>query len=261
MKAVLYTAFGPPDVLQLHEVQKPSPQTNEVLVKVHAASINALEWRRFTMPAALVRMFSGGLFEPKNKTIGADFAGRVEAVGASVTRFKPGDEVFGIKRGSFADYVCALETLVTPKPANVSFEAASTVPVAALTALQAIRDQGNTQPGQHVLIYGAGGGVGTFAVQIAKYFGAEVTAICGPQSQDTARAIGSDHVIDYTKEDFTKSASRYDRIIAVNGHQSILDYRRALKPTGSTRLPEAPCLRCSSVLFLERCCRGAETGK
>ena len=232
MKAVLYTKYGPPDVLQLQDIEKPSPKDQEVLVKVHAASINALEWRRFTLPKVVVRLMGGGLREPKDKSIGADFAGRVEAVGAAVTQFKPGDEVYGIRRGSLAEYVCAPEKYTALKPTNVSFEAAAAVPLAGLTALQALRDQGKIQAGQKVLINGAGGGVGTFAVQIAKSFGAEVTAVCGPRNQDVARSIGADHVMDYTKEDFTKSGQRYDLIVAANGYHPILDYRRALNPNG-----------------------------
>jgi NADPH:quinone reductase-like Zn-dependent oxidoreductase len=199
---------------------------------VHATSINALEWRRFTLPKIFVRLLSGGLWEPKDKTLGADFAGLVEGVGPGVTKFKPGDEVFGIRRGSFAEYVCAPEKLTAHKPANISFADAAAVPLAALTALQALRDQGNIKAGQDVAINGAGGGVGTFAVQIAKSFGTEVTAICGPKNQDVARSIGADHVVDYTKENFIKNGRKYDLILAANGYHSIFDYRRALKPNG-----------------------------
>jgi NADPH:quinone reductase-like Zn-dependent oxidoreductase len=233
MKAITYTKYGPPDVLRLEEVEKPSPKDDEVLVKVHASSVNALEWRRFTLPFVLVRVMGGGIREPKNTRIGADLAGRVEAVGANAKLFQPGDEVFGIRRGAFAEYVCVPETFLAPKPANLSFEAAATVPLAALTALQGVRDRGQIQPGQKVLINGAGGGVGTFAVQIAKSFGAEVTAVCGTGNLDTARSIGADHVIDYTKEDFTRNGDQYDLIVAVNGYHSILDYWRSLKPNGN----------------------------
>ena len=232
MKAVLYTKFGPPDVLELHDIEKPSPKEDEVLVRVHAASINALEWRRFTLPTIMVRIMTGGIREPKDKSLGADFAGRVEAAGSGVTQYKPGDEVFGFRRGSFAEYVCAPEKWIALKPANISFEAAAAIPLAGLTALQALRDSGKLQAGQKVLINGAGGGVGTFAVQIAKSLGAEVTAVCGPRNLEVARAAGADHVIDYTKEDFTKSGQQYDLIIAANGYHSIFDYRRALKPAG-----------------------------
>ena len=232
MKAILYTKYGPPDVLQLQEIGKPSPKENEVLVNVHASSVNAIEWRLFTLPLILVRVMGGGLREPKNKSIGGDLAGRVEAVGSAVTRFRPGDEVFGLRRGAFAEYVCAVEDDLVLKPANASFEAAASVPLAGWTALQGLRDSGKIQAGQKVLINGAGGGVGTFAVQIAKYFGTEVTAVCSPRSLDAARSCGADYVIDYTKEDFTKNGQRYDLILAVNGYHPILDYRRALNPNG-----------------------------
>jgi NADPH:quinone reductase-like Zn-dependent oxidoreductase len=232
MKAILYTKYGPPDVLELHDIEKPSPKEGEVLVRVHAASINALEWRRFTLPKLLVRIMGGGIREPKDKSLGADFAGHVEAVGAGVTQYKPGDDVFGIRRGSFAEYVCAPEKLIAMKPTNISFEAAAAIPLAGLTALQALRDSGRLQAGQKVLIHGAGGGVGTFAVQIAKSLGSEVTAVCGPRNLEVVRSAGADHVMDYTKEDFTKSGQPYDLIIAANGYRSIFDYRRALKPTG-----------------------------
>jgi NADPH:quinone reductase-like Zn-dependent oxidoreductase len=232
MKALLYTKYGPPDVLQIQEVEKPLPKANEVLVKVHASSVNALEWRRFTMPQVLARLMGGGLQEPKNKSIGGDLAGHVEAVGTAVTRFRPGDEVFGIARGAFAEYVCAVEEKLAPKPQNVSFEAAATVPIAALTALQALRDHGRIEAGQKVLIHGAGGGVGTFAVQIARAFGGEVTAVCGTHNLDMIRAIGASHVLDYTKEDFTRTGKLYDLVVGVNGNRSIFEYRRALKSKG-----------------------------
>ena len=232
MKAIVYTKYGPPDVLQLQDIKKPSPKDNEVLVSVHAASVNALDWRPFTMPLIFVRMMRGGLFEPKDTSLGADIAGRVQAVGAAVKQFQLGDEVFGACRGALAEYVCAAEDRLVLKPANLSFEAAAAVPVAALTALQGLRDKGKIQPGQKVLINGAGGGVGTFAVQIAKSFGAEVTAVCSTRNLDVTRSIGADHVIDYTQKDFTKSGERYDLIIAANGYHPILHYRRALRPNG-----------------------------
>lgn len=232
MKAILYTEYGPPDVLQLREVEKPVPNDNQVLIKVHAASANAVEWRGFTMPSLLIRLMGGGLFKPKDQKVGVDVAGTVEAVGGSVTEFKPGDEVFGVAPGSFAEYACNGESKFVLKPANVSFEAAAAVPVAALTALQGLRDKGQIQPGQKVLIDGASGGVGTFAVQIAKSYGAEVTAVCRTRNLDMMRSIGADHAIDYTREDFTKNGLRYDLILAVNGNHPILDYRRALSPQG-----------------------------
>jgi NADPH:quinone reductase-like Zn-dependent oxidoreductase len=233
MKAILYTKWGPPDVLQVQEIPKPSPRENEVLVRVLASSLNAMEWRLFTFPLFFLRIIGRGYRGPKDKSIGGDLAGRVEAVGAAVKQFRPGDEVFGIRRGAFAEYVCAPEDRLVLKPANVSFEAAASVPIAGLTALQAVRDQGRIQPGQQILINGAGGGVGTFAIQIAKSFATEVTAVCGTHNVDMARSIGADHVIDYTQEDFTKRRTRYDLIIAANGHHPILNYRRALKPKGT----------------------------
>ena len=232
MKAIRYTKYGPPDVLQLEEVEKPAPKDHQVLVKVHAASVNALDWRPFTMPSLLIRLMSGGASKPKDPSVGVDVAGTVEAVGKEVTEFQPGDEVFGVAPGSFAEYVANGASKFAHKPANVSFEAAAAVPVAALTALQGLRDKGQIGLGQTVLIDGASGGVGTYAVQIAKSFGAEVTAVCRTRNLDMVRSIGADHVIDYTREDFTKSGQRYDFIYAVNGYHPILAYRRALSPNG-----------------------------
>lgn len=231
MKAILMPTYGPPDVLQLAEVEKPAPKENQILVKVHAASVNALDWRRFTMPA-LFRRLVGGFRKPKDPRLGTDVAGTVEAVGSNVTEFQPGDAVFGVAPGSFAEYVCNGESKFALKPANVSFEAAASVPVAGFTALQGLRDKGEIQPGQTVLIDGASGGVGTFAVQIAKSYGAEVTAVCSTRNLDMARSIGADHVIDYTREDFTKSGQQYDLIFAVNGYHPMGDYRKALTPHG-----------------------------
>jgi NADPH:quinone reductase-like Zn-dependent oxidoreductase len=231
MKAILQTEYGPPEVLQLKEIEKPTPTENQVLVKVHAASVNALEWRPFTMSPILIRLM-GGLRKPKDPKLGTDVAGRVEAVGSNVTEFQPGDEVFGVASGAFAEYVCAGKTKLALKPANVSFEAAAAVPVAAFTALQGLRDRGQIQPGQKILIYGASGGVGTFAVQLARSLGAEVTAVCSTRNLDMARSIGADHVIDYTREEFTKNGQRYNLILAVNGYHPILGYRRALSPGG-----------------------------
>lgn len=231
MKAILFTGYGPPEVLQLREVETPAPKDNEVLVRVFASSVNAIEWRMFTLPRLFVRLL-GGFREPKDKSIGGDFAGRVEAVGAAVKQFQTGDEVFGLRRGAFAEYVCAAEDRLARKPANVSFEAAAAVPLAALTALQALRDTGKIRRGQEVLIHGAGGGVGMFAVQLAKFFGAQVTAVCGAGNVEIARSSGADCVVDYTQEDITKSGKRYDLIVAVNGYPSISDYRRMLNPKG-----------------------------
>jgi len=237
MKAVVYTEYGTPDVLRLQEVEKPTPKDDEVLVKVQAASVNISDWYLLTGKPFLVRLMTGGLRNPKDTILGADIAGTVEAVGSKVTRFKPGDAVFGDTsergRGGFAEYVCAPEDALVLKPARLTFEEAAAVPMAAVTALQGIRNKGQIQRGQKVLVNGASGGVGTFAVQIAKAFSAEVTAVCSTRNVDTARAIGADHVIDYTQEDFTQNGQRYDWIIAANGYRPILEYRRALSPNGT----------------------------
>ena len=236
MKAIVYTKYGPPDVLQLKEVEKPTPKDNEVLIKVHAASVNALDWHFLRGEPFLVRLMGGGLLKPKNKILGADVAGWVEAVGRNVKQFQPGDEVFGdiysSGLGAFAEYVCVSENALVLKPASTTFEEVAAVPVAAVTALQGLRDKGQIQPGQKVLINGASGGVGTFAVQIAKSFGAEVTGVCSTRNLDMARSIGADQVIDYTQEDFTQNGQRYDLILAANGYHSIFDYKRALSPKG-----------------------------
>jgi NADPH:quinone reductase-like Zn-dependent oxidoreductase len=231
MKAIVRTKYGSPDVLQLKEAEKLTPTDNQVLVKVHAASVNKADLY-FLRGPFLVRLMGVGLLKPKNKILGADIAGRVEAVGRNVKQFQPGDEVFGwCGRGGFAEYVCAREDALVLKPANVTFEEAAAVSVAAITALQGLR-KGHVQPGQKVLINGASGGVGTYTVQIAKSFGAEVTAVCSTKNLDNALSMGADYVIDYTQEDFTKSGQRYDLIIAANGYHSILDYRHALSPKG-----------------------------
>jgi NADPH:quinone reductase-like Zn-dependent oxidoreductase len=238
MKAIVCPKYGSPDVLQLQEVVKPAPRDKEVLIKIHAASINARDWRGMRANPFFIRLMAGGLLKPKNPILGADVAGQVEAVGSSVKQFKPGDEVFGYLpsatgRGTFAEYVCAKENLIMLKPANLTFEQAAAVPLAAMTALQGLRDNGNIQPGQKVLINGASGGVGTFAVQIAKAFGAEVTGVCSTRNLEMVRSIGADHVIDYQKVDFTQSGKQYDLILAVKGYHPISDYLRALKPQGT----------------------------
>jgi len=236
MKAVFYTRYGSPDVLELKEIDRPVPLDDEVLVKVHAASVNAYDWHFLTADIFLVRLASGGLLGPKVPLLGADIAGTIEQVGKSITQLQPGDEVFGFSRrstGGFAEYVCALEKSLVKKPANLSFEEAAAVPMAALTALQGLRDKGQIQPGKKVLINGASGGVGTFAVQLAKSYGAEVTAVCSTRNVEIARSLGADFVIDYTKEDFTKSGQRYDLILAVNGYHPIAAYQRALAPGGA----------------------------
>ena len=235
MKAIVYTEYGTPDVLHLKDVEKPAPKENEVLVKVHATSVNAADWHLLTADIFLVRLKSG-LLKPKYTILGCDIAGQVEAVGRDVKQFKPGDavfgDVFGLNFGGFAEYVSAPESDLALKPANLSFDEAAAVPLAAKTALQGLRDLGHIQSGQKVLINGASGGVGTFAVQIAKYYGADVTAVCSTRNVDMARTLGADHVIDYTKEDFTQNGQQYDLILAVNGYHPISAYRRALTPKG-----------------------------
>jgi len=235
MRAIVYHTYGSPDVLKLEEVQKPVPRDDEVLVKVHAASVNAGDWHLLRAKPFLVRL-SSGLLKPKNTILGSDIAGRVEAVGRNVKQFQPGDEVFGNTAkygfGGFAEYVSVPENALVLKPTKISFEEAAAVPQAALTALQGLRDKGHIQPGQKVLIHGASGGVGTFAVQIAKSFGAEVTGVDSTRKLDMLRSIGADHVIDYTQEDFTHNGQRYDLILEVVASRSIFDYKRALSPKG-----------------------------
>lgn len=238
MKAIICPKYGSPDVLQLRDVVKPVPQENEVLIHIHAASLNSRDLRLLRANPFFMRLMPGGLFHPKNKILGADLAGRVEVTGSSVKQFKPGDEVFGFLpsatgRGTFAEFVCAKENLIALKPANLTFEQAAAVPLAAMTALQGLRDSGNIQPGQKVLINGASGGVGTFAVQIAKAFGAEVTAVCSTRNLEMARALGADYIIDYKVEDFTQSGVQYDLILAVNGYHPLSDYLHVLKPEGT----------------------------
>ncbi|HLY25407.1 MAG TPA: NAD(P)-dependent alcohol dehydrogenase [Aggregatilineales bacterium] len=235
MKALVNTTYGSPDVLELKDIEKPTPKDNEVLIKVQAASVNAADLHLLTADIFLVRL-DAGLLRPKKNILGADIAGRVEAIGSNVKQFKPGDEVFGdifaCGCGGFAEYVCADENALVRKPARLTFEEAAAVPMAAVTALQGLRDKGHIESGQKVLINGASGGVGTFAVQVAKSFGAEVTAVCSTQNLDMVRSIGADHVIDYSKEDFTRNEQRYDLIVAANGYHPILDYRRVLVPNG-----------------------------
>lgn len=233
MKAMVYHTYGSPEVLKLEEIQKPIPKDDEVLVKVHAASVNAADWHLLTADIFLVRLMGGGLLKPKDTRLGADIAGRVEAVGRNVKQFRPGDEVFGdISHGSFAEYVCAHEDALALKPAKMTFEQAVAVPLAAFTALQGLRDKGQIKLGQKVLINGASGGVGTFAVQIAKSFGTEVTGVCSTRNVDLVRSLGADHVIDYMQEDFTKNGQRYDLIFDAVGNRSVSDYKRALSPNG-----------------------------
>ena len=230
MKAILHCEYGGPEVLTLADVEKPTPTDNQILVRVRAASLNPLDLT-IRGPWLLRPIF--GMRKPKETRLGVDYAGTVEAVGKNVTQFKPGDEVFGGRNGAIAEYVCALaDRAVVPKPANMTFEQAAAVPVAAITALQGLRDKGKIQPGQKVLINGASGGVGTFAVQIAKSFGTEVTGVCSTRNVDLVRSIGADHVIDYTKEDFTNGAQRYDLIFDLIGNHSFSERRRVLNPNG-----------------------------
>ncbi len=228
MKAIVHERYGPPDVLELREVDKPVVGDDEVLVRVHATSVNPVDWHTMTGTPYLVRMMAG-LLKPKSEFLGVDFAGTVEAVGRDVRQFQPGDEVFGARDGAFADYVCVREErAVVQKPAGITFEQAAAVAVAAISALQGLRDKGQIQSGQKVLINGASGGVGTFAVQIAKSFGAEVTGVCSTRNVEIVRSIGADHVIDYTQEDFTRSEQRYDLMLDVAGNRSWSDCKRVL---------------------------------
>lgn len=236
MKAIVYEAYGSPDVLQFQEVEKPTPKDDQVLVRVHAASLNKREWIMLTGEPFITRLVMGAVQKPKYPIIGGDIAGTVEAVGSAVQQFKVGDAVFGDTAdfgfGGFAEYVAVTEKALALKPAGISFEQAAAIPTAGYTALQAVRDRGQVQAGQQVLVNGASGGVGIFTVQIAKFYGAEVTAVCSTKNIEMVRSLGADHVIDYTKEDVTKRGERYDLIIAANGYHSIFAYRGLLKPNG-----------------------------
>jgi len=237
MKAIVYTEYGAAqDVLRLAEVQKPAPKDEEVLLKIHAAALNAADWHIMKGDPFLVRLMVGGLLKPKINIPGADVAGRVEALGKNVTRLQVGDEVFGDISasgcGACAEYVCAKEQELALKPANLSFAEAAAVPLAGVSALQGLRDAGKIHAGQKVLIHGASGGVGTFAVQIAKSFGAQVTAVCSTSKVEMLRSLGADDVIDYTRSDFSQNGQRYDLILAANGNRSLADYKRALAPQG-----------------------------
>lgn len=233
MKAIVFNQYGGPEHLKLAEVAMPKPKDDQVLVKVYAASVNSADYRMFSGP--IPRLMGFGLLRPNNKIMGADIAGRIEAVGKNVTKFTVGDEVFGdisTAFGGFAEYACARESVLVKKPASLNFEQAAAVPMAAVTALQGLR-KGGIQPGDDVAIVGASGGVGTFAVQIAKALGAEVTAISSTKKLERLCALGADHVIDYTCEDFTRIGQSYDLILAVNGYRPLAEYRRALKPQGT----------------------------
>src|SRR5213596_1897154 len=232
MKAIVYCDYGLQN-LKLKEVEKPVPNDDQILVKVRAASVNPYDWHFVEGTPKIMRLMGVGLRKPKDTRLGVDFAGTVEAVGKNVTQFKPGDDVFGGKGGAFAEYVCRrAEGAVALKPANITFEQAASVNIAGITALQGLRDKGKVQPGQKVLINGASGGVGTFAVQIAKSYGADVTGVCSTRNLDMVRSLGADHVIDYTKEDFMKSTERYDVILDNVGTQPLLGFKRVLKPKG-----------------------------
>lgn len=233
LKALVYRRYGPPDVLSVEDVEKPAPQGDEVLVRVDAASVNAADRVLLRGKPIIVRL-GMGLSTPKHPILGFDVAGRVEAVGSRVEAFRLGDEVFGASNfGGFAEYVCVSERTLVPKPPNVSFEQAAATPTAGYTALQAIRKKGSLRPGDKVLVEGASGGVGTFAVQLAKAFGAEVTAVCSTRNAEIARSIGADHVIDYNREDFARDGRRYDLIIGANAYRPISDYARALEANGT----------------------------
>ena len=233
MKAIVQDTYGSPDVLELREVDKPEIGDGEVLVRVHAAGVDRGVWHLMTGLPYLVRLFGYGLRAPKNPVRGREVAGIVEAVGKTVTRFQPGDEVFGIGEGSFAEYALAREDKLAPKPVNLTFEQAAVAAISGLTALQGLRDQGRIEPGQKVLIVGASGGVGTFAVQIAKAFGAHVTGVSSTPKVEMVRSIGADHVIDYTREDFAEGEQSYDLILDIGGNSTLSRLRRALTPEGT----------------------------
>lgn len=233
MKAIVYSCYGSSEVLQLKDIEKPKPMDDEVLVKVHAASVNPLDWH-YMRGAPYIMRLASGIGAPDDTSMGVDFAGTIEAVGKNVKRFKPGDEVFGGSGGAFGEYVTIREDRgIVLKPSNMTFEQAATVPIAAITALQALRDKGKIESGQKVLINGASGGVGTFAVQIAKSFGAEVTGVCSTRNQEMVRSIGADHMFDYKKEDYTKSGNQYDLIIDMVDNHSLSKNRDVLKPGGT----------------------------
>ncbi|KAM3114015.1 NAD(P)-dependent alcohol dehydrogenase [Phormidesmis sp. 146-33] len=254
MKAIVQSKYGSADVLSLKDVDKPVVRDNGVLVRVRAASVNAGDWHLMRGNPFPIRLMFGGLLKPKIKILGFDVAGQIEAIGKDVTQFKPGDEVFGDLSecgfGAFAEYVCATESALVLKPANLSFEEAATVPGAALAALQGLRDYGQIQSGQKVLINGASGGVGSFAVQIAKVFGAEVTAVCSTKKMDMVRSLGSDHIIDYTQTDVTQNGQRYDLILDAAAYRSAFDYLPILTPEGAYVLVGGSTARFFQVMFL-----------
>ena len=232
MQAIVYHRYGSPDVLELQEIPKPTPAEGQVLIRVHAASVNPYDWHFLRGTPSFIRLFIG-MRRPKFPRLGADVAGVVEAVGAKVAPFKPGDAVFGTAKGSFAEYACAATSQLAVKPQEISFEQAACLPIAGITALQGVRDKGKVQTGQTVLINGAAGGVGTFAVQIAKSLGARVTGVCSTRNVELVRSIGADEVIDYTREDFARSAQHYDLLFDLVGNRSLADYLCAVKPHGT----------------------------
>ena len=251
MKAIVYTKYGPPEVLQLKEVAKPTPKDDEVLIEVQAVSVNRSDWEGLKGKPLYARL--GGLLRPRQQRLGSDIAGRVEMAGRNIRRFQPGAEVFGDilpRLGGFAEYVCARESALALKPASMTFEQAAAIPQAAVIALQGIRDKGQVQPGQRVLINGAGGGTGTFAVQLAKMYGAEVTGVDNTGKLDFMRSLGADHVIDYTREDFTKSGKQYDLILDIVAHRSVFAYKRALRSNGSYFLAGGSVATMFQILLL-----------
>jgi NADPH:quinone reductase-like Zn-dependent oxidoreductase len=233
MKAIVRDAYGPPDVLELRDIDKPQIADEEVLVHVHAAGVGRDVWHVMAGLPYPIRLAGYGFRAPKNPVIGSDMAGVVEAIGRKVSRFQPGEEVFGIGKGSYAEYVCAREDKLAPKPASLTFEQAAVLAIMGSTALQALRDHGKVRSGQEVLILGASGGVGTYAVQIAKAFGAQVTGVCSTKKVEMVRSIGADHVIDYTREDFAEGDQRYDLILDIGGNSSLSRLRRALASRGT----------------------------
>src|SRR5580700_2939319 len=245
MKAAIYTRYGPPEVVQIADVEKPVPKDDEVLIRVRAAAVNPYDWHFMRGEPYAVRIAAGGLRKPKDSRLGADVAGEIEVAGKDITQFKLGDAVFGSCKGAFAEYACASESNLALKPDNVTFEQAASVPIAGFTALQGLRrgglnKDGKVQPGQKILINGAAGGVGTFAVQIAKSFGADVTGVCSTKNVEMVRSIGANQVVDYTQEDFTKSARRYDVILDCVGNHSLSEYRQVLTPNGALVMVGGP---------------------
>jgi NADPH:quinone reductase-like Zn-dependent oxidoreductase len=240
MKAIVRSTYGPPDVLELKQIDRPEPADDEVLVRVRAAAVNPLDWY-FVTGTPYIGRLQGGLRTPKSTKVGVDFAGTVEAIGKDVTQLRPGDEVFGARDGAFAEYLCArADREVALKPANLTFEEAAAFPVAALTALQGLRDKGSLRPGQRVLINGASGGVGTFAVQIAKALGAEVTGVCSTRNVELVRSLGADHVVDYTREDFARGERRYDLMLDIAGSRSWSACKRVLELNATVVLVGGP---------------------